>query len=106
MSVVVGDPAVTLRLCEAALSRGLFAQAIVPPAVPALGARVRLTVMASHRAEELDDAARVLARAAHEVGFDPHCTVLPEPEPDLEPEELEEIEQSGLFDYERIARAA
>ena len=112
MSVVVGDPAVTLRVCEAALSRGVFAQAIVPPAVPALGARLRLTVMASHRAEELQAAARVLGNAAREVGFDPHSTVLPEPGLEFEPDELDEIEaeveveQAGLFDYERIARAA
>jgi 8-amino-7-oxononanoate synthase len=112
MSVVVGDPAVTLRVCEAALSRGLFAQAIVPPAVPALGARLRLTAMASHRADELQAAARVLGNAAREVGFDPHSTVLPEPDLEFEPDELDEaeaeveVEQAGLFDYERIARAA
>ncbi len=112
MSVVVGDPAVTLRVCEAALSRAVFAQAIVPPAVPALGARLRLTVMASHRAEELQAAARVLGNAAREVGFDPHSTALPEPGLEFEPDELDEIEaeveveQAGLFDYERIARAA
>jgi 8-amino-7-oxononanoate synthase len=112
MSVVVGDPAVTLRLCEAALSRGLFAQAIVPPAVPAFGARLRLTVMASHRADELQAAARVLGNAAREVGFDPHSTMLPEPDLQFEPDELDEteaeveVERAGLFDYERIARAA
>ena len=109
-SVVVGDPAITLRICEAALSRGLFAQAIVPPAVPSLGARLRLTVMASHRAEELQAAARVLGNAAREVGFDPHSTVLLEPDLEFEPEAVDEIEPevepAGLFDYERIARAA
>ncbi|MGH2883825.1 MAG: aminotransferase class I/II-fold pyridoxal phosphate-dependent enzyme [Solirubrobacteraceae bacterium] len=109
-SVVVGDPAITLRICEAALSRGLFAQAIVPPAVPSLGARLRLTAMASHRADELQAAARVLGNAAREVGFDPHSTALPEPDLEFEPEDVEEIEpeveSAGLFDYERIARAA
>jgi hypothetical protein len=80
--------------------------------VPALGARLRLTAMASHRAEELQAAARVLGNAAREVGFDPHSTVLPEPDREFEPDELDEIEaeveveRAGLFDYERIARAA
>jgi 8-amino-7-oxononanoate synthase len=107
MSVVVGDPAVALSMCEAALSRSLFAQAIVPPAIPSLGARLRLTVMASHRPEELEAAARVLGKAAREVGFDPHSTALPEPDLDVEFEETEpEVERAGLFDYERIARAA
>jgi 8-amino-7-oxononanoate synthase len=112
ISMVVGDPAVTLRVCEAALSRGVFAQAIIPPAVPALGARLRLTAMASHRAEELQAAARVLGNAAREVGFDPHSTVLPGPDREFQPDELDEIEaevevgQAGLFDYERISRAA
>jgi 8-amino-7-oxononanoate synthase len=107
MSVVVDDPAVTLRVCEAALSRGLFVQAIVPPAVPSLGARLRLTAMSSHRAEELQAAARILGSAAREVGFDPHSTRLPEPDLDVELEDIEpEIEHAGLFDYERIARAA
>jgi len=110
MSVVVGDPALTLRVCEAALSRGLFAQALVPPAVPDLGSRLRLTVMASHHAEELQAAARVLGKAAREVGFDPHSTVVPEPYLEIEAEEFEEmepeVEPAGLFDYERIGRAA
>jgi len=117
MSVVVGDPAVALRMCEAALSRGLFAQTIVPPAVPALGARLRLTVMASHRAEELQAAARVLGKAAGDVGFDPQSTVLVESDLDIDLEEFEEHDEredrepteaapGGLFDYERIARAA
>ena len=119
MSVVVGDPALTLRMCETALSRGLFAQAIVPPTVPGLGSRLRLTVMASHRVEELQAAARLLGKVAHEVGFDPHSTVVARPDLDADIEELEELDEreeldarepevapAGLFDYERIARAA
>jgi glycine C-acetyltransferase/8-amino-7-oxononanoate synthase len=110
MSVVVGDGALTLRVCEAALSRGLFAQALVPPSVPSLGGRLRLTAMASHRAEELQAAARLLGKAAREVGFDPHSSVMPEPDVDLELDGLEqpepEVQPAGLFDYERIPRAA
>ena len=53
-----------MRICEAALERGVFAQAIRPPTVPAGTSRLRLAVMASHTNDELRDAARVLGRAA------------------------------------------
>ncbi len=38
VSLMVGDPALALSMCDVALGRGLFAQALVPPAVP--GARL------------------------------------------------------------------
>jgi glycine C-acetyltransferase/8-amino-7-oxononanoate synthase len=69
--LVVGDSESAMRLCEAALERGVFAQAIRPPTVPAGTSRLRLTTMASHSSDELQRAARVLAEAAHEVGLDP-----------------------------------
>ena len=110
VSLMVGDPALVLSMCDLALGRGLFAQALVPPAVPALGSRLRLTAMASHRPEELQAAARLLGQAAREVGFDPSTTIAyAEPDEeryDNEPAEPYAVEHSGLFDYERIARAA
>lgn len=69
--LVVGDPQLALRMSEAALTRGVFAEAIAPPAVAPADARLRLAVMASHREEELRAAAAVLGRAARAVGFDP-----------------------------------
>lgn len=69
--LVVGDSESTVRLCEAALKRGVFAQAIRPPTVPPGTARLRLTTMASHTVEELREAAKTLADAAREVGLDP-----------------------------------
>lgn len=72
--LVVGDARTAVRVCEAALERGVFAQAIRPPTVPAGTSRLRLAVMASHTPGELRDAARALAKAARAVGFDPAST--------------------------------
>ena len=130
--LVVGEPGVAVKLCDAALARGLFAQAIRPPTVPPMTSRLRLAVMASHRAEELQAAARVLGLAARAVGFDPQTTHLFKAEQFEEYEEFEEFEaepvapyadgrpapydddrpalydgeRAGPFDHERIARAA
>jgi 8-amino-7-oxononanoate synthase len=69
--LVVGDSEDAVRLCETALERGVFAQAIRPPTVPDATARLRLAAMASHTAGELRDAAKALAEAARAVGLDP-----------------------------------
>ncbi|HEY1273383.1 MAG TPA: 8-amino-7-oxononanoate synthase [Thermoleophilaceae bacterium] len=59
--LVVGDAGDALRASERALERGIFAQAIRPPTVPAGTSRLRLAVMASHTKSELREAAKVLA---------------------------------------------
>ena len=69
--LVVGDPQTAVDVCESALARGVFAQAIRPPTVPAGTSRLRLAVMATHTREELRSAARVLGQAALEAGFRP-----------------------------------
>jgi glycine C-acetyltransferase/8-amino-7-oxononanoate synthase len=60
-----------MAMCEAAIERGVFAQAIRPPTVPAGTSRLRLAVMASHTKDELRDAAKVLGCAALKAGFRP-----------------------------------
>ena len=60
-----------MRICEAAIERGVFAQAIRPPTVPEGTSRLRLAVMATHSKDELREAARVLGRAALQAGFRP-----------------------------------
>jgi glycine C-acetyltransferase/8-amino-7-oxononanoate synthase len=67
--LVVGDASTAMRVCEAALERGVFAQAIRPPTVPDGTSRLRLAVMATHTSDELREAARVLGRAALQAGF-------------------------------------
>jgi 8-amino-7-oxononanoate synthase len=65
--VVVGEAARATALCDAALRRGVFAQAIRPPTVPGGSSRLRLTVMATHREGELRRAAAAIGEAWREV---------------------------------------
>ena len=67
--VIVGEAEAAMALCERALSEGVFAQAIRPPTVPAGTCRLRMTAMATHRVGELRKAARVIGRAARELGL-------------------------------------
>jgi glycine C-acetyltransferase/8-amino-7-oxononanoate synthase len=69
--LVIGDAELSMRICEQAIERGVFAQAIRPPTVPEGTSRLRLAVMATHTREELREAARVLGRAALQAGFRP-----------------------------------
>ena len=69
--LVAGDERAALRFCAEALERGVFAQAIRPPTVPAGTSRLRLTAMASHTPAELRKAASVLAAAARAAGLEP-----------------------------------
>jgi glycine C-acetyltransferase/8-amino-7-oxononanoate synthase len=64
-----GDARRAMALCERTLEGGVFAQAIRPPTVPAGTSRLRLTVMASHRADDLRRAAGVIGAAALELGL-------------------------------------
>jgi 8-amino-7-oxononanoate synthase len=59
--LIVGDADAAVKACERALERGVFAQAIRPPTVPAGTSRLRLAVMASHTKSELREAGRTLA---------------------------------------------
>jgi glycine C-acetyltransferase/8-amino-7-oxononanoate synthase len=69
--LVVGDAKQAMRICELAIERGVFAQAIRPPTVPEGTSRLRLAVMASHSRAELREAAQVLGRAALQAGWRP-----------------------------------
>jgi 8-amino-7-oxononanoate synthase len=69
--LIVGDPGVAVEICQRALRRGVFAQAIRPPTVPEGSARLRLAAMATHTPAELRWAAAQVAAAVDEAGGSP-----------------------------------
>jgi 8-amino-7-oxononanoate synthase len=52
--LLIGDSGAALAASEALLERGLLVTAIRPPTVPAAGARLRITLSARHRPEQVD----------------------------------------------------
>jgi glycine C-acetyltransferase/8-amino-7-oxononanoate synthase len=69
--LVIGAPDLAMKMSQEALERGVFAQAIRPPTVPDGMSRIRCAVMASHKQDELTEAAKILQKAAIAVGFTP-----------------------------------
>jgi glycine C-acetyltransferase/8-amino-7-oxononanoate synthase len=67
--IEVGDAERTMELCERLLEHGIFAQGIRPPTVAEGSSRLRFTVMATHRAGELERAAKLVGGAARELGL-------------------------------------
>jgi len=67
--IQVGEAGTAMDLCEETLRRRVFAQGIRPPTVPEGSCRLRCTVMATHKAQELIWAARQIGAAAREVGL-------------------------------------
>ena len=64
--LIIGEAVDAMRVCELALERGVFAQAIRPPTVPDGTARLRLAAMATHEPQELSHAASVIATAVRD----------------------------------------
>jgi glycine C-acetyltransferase/8-amino-7-oxononanoate synthase len=83
--LVLGDPALAIDVCERALRRGVFAQAIRPPTVPAGTSRLRLAAIASHTPAEMRWAAKQIGAAVQEAGRQPRSR---------------ESERSQLFVYD------
>jgi 8-amino-7-oxononanoate synthase len=119
LPLVIGEAQQAMRICEAALARGVFAQAIRPPTVPDMTSRLRLAVMASHHEEELRAAARTLGAVARSAGFEPRVAVRYAPDQEYEAAEaLAEpaiqmpalpAPRAGVFDFEAtgpVRRAA
>jgi glycine C-acetyltransferase/8-amino-7-oxononanoate synthase len=108
--LVLGEARLAVRAAEAALARGVFAQAIRPPTVPPMTSRLRLTVMASHRPQELRAAARVLGRVIRQAveEIDREASAVDEPAaPAVSDDELSAADAPpggrAVFDFERLA---
>ena len=98
LPVMVGGAKRAMALSEAALERGVFAQAIRPPTVPEGTSRLRLTAIATHKVGELRRAAKLIAEAARELGLlrdesrprppapGPRPAIPHRPEPEQQPE--------------------
>ena len=67
--VFIGDNALTMEADRRLMARGVFAQGIRPPSVPAQGARLRTTLMATHTAEDLDYALACFHEVGKELGL-------------------------------------
>jgi len=80
--LIVGDERDTVRLCQAAIEQGVFAQAIRPPTVAPGSSRLRLAAMASYTATDMRMAASVLAKAARKLDLDPRELGSPQPVPE------------------------
>ncbi|MFZ0042959.1 MAG: aminotransferase class I/II-fold pyridoxal phosphate-dependent enzyme [Solirubrobacteraceae bacterium] len=95
---------------EAAVARGVHGELVGPPVVAPEQARLRLTVMATHRPEELRAAARTLAGVVSAVGSERGTAVPPPPAlADAGEERFEAVSPAGPFDFEAtepVRRAA
>ncbi|MCP4007153.1 MAG: 8-amino-7-oxononanoate synthase [bacterium] len=58
---IVGENDTVMRLCEAGLERGIYAQGIRYPSVPRGSARIRFTPMAEHTQEDIERVAKTFA---------------------------------------------
>jgi 8-amino-7-oxononanoate synthase len=67
--LLIGEATDAMALCERLLEQGVFAQAIRPPTVAPGTSRLRLTVMATHRIDDLRHAARLIGSAARELAL-------------------------------------
>jgi 8-amino-7-oxononanoate synthase len=103
--LIVGDERAAMRLCQEALERGVFAQAIRPPSVPDGSSRLRLTAMASHTASELEMAAGALGQAARAIGLEPQ-SLTPAPAERLEAAAELELGGSGELEYAQMRALA
>jgi len=66
--VIVGEAAWALALSEALMNAGFWVAAIRPPTVPAGTARLRITLSAMHREQDVDALAATLGELWHERG--------------------------------------
>jgi len=65
--ILIGDELATFAMAKRLQEEGIFANAIVPPAVPPAQAMIRTSYMATHTREHLDMALTALAKVGREL---------------------------------------
>ena len=68
MPVITGQTDITMDFSEALLENGIFAQGIRPPTVPAGSCRIRFTIMATHRLDDLERAIEIIGKTGSRLG--------------------------------------
>ncbi len=66
--IVIGDPERTLEYSRRLEHHGVFATAIRPPTVPSGTSRIRLTLMATHSDEDIEQIIDACVKAGQELG--------------------------------------
>ena len=64
LPLMVGDATRCMQLSELLLENGVFAQGIRPPTVPVYTSRLRITLMATHTPEQINQALQIFAEVA------------------------------------------
>jgi 8-amino-7-oxononanoate synthase len=67
--VLIGEPEKAVVMAHRLFEKGIFIQAIRPPAVPQGSSRLRITVMATHIRQDLAWALEVLCKTGKEMGI-------------------------------------
>ncbi|MEI6127626.1 MAG: 8-amino-7-oxononanoate synthase [Pseudomonadota bacterium] len=63
MPIMIGNPETAVAMARHLFEQGLFIQAIRPPTVPEGSSRLRLTVMATHTRQDMEQALDILKKA-------------------------------------------
>jgi glycine C-acetyltransferase/8-amino-7-oxononanoate synthase len=67
--ILVGDDSLTMAMDKALFERGIFVTGIRPPSVPPGTSRLRVSVMATHTREDLEEVLNVFESAGRETGL-------------------------------------
>jgi glycine C-acetyltransferase len=67
LPLMIGDATACMALSERLLDQGVYAQGIRPPTVPQGTSRLRITLMATHTADQIERALEVFASIHHAV---------------------------------------
>jgi len=71
MPVLIGESEAAVKFSDALFEEGVFIQAIRPPTVPKGQARLRLTVMATHKKEDLNKALEIIGKIGRKLNVIP-----------------------------------